>query len=339
MNYRLNPDCLGDIFAVPAVVVDEHIKLAGSAQLKVLLWLLRGGQGVFDAALCSKAIGLSPADCTDALQFWIATGVLLKDLDQHQPDDNNQKVSSPPQKKESKTNSSSKEPQNFQPVVPRPRPVKPSMRGVIKRQKENAEFAYLLDTASARLGRPITHGDMETLLYLYDSAGMPVEVILMVIEYAVAEGKSNMRYIERVALDWADRGLNTIAAAEQYLCKLERRREAWNKLSVLLRLNHSPTIAQSNAAEKWIVDWQIDDRLLELAYKKTVDATGKFNSNYMMKIIEQWRANGIDSLEKATNDQGKSKAKGRKRTNKETSFDLDEYENMVSEFTPVYKKN
>ena len=55
MEYRFNPEILGEIFAVPAAVVDNHIKLAGSAQLKVLLWLLRGGNGDFDAESCSKA--------------------------------------------------------------------------------------------------------------------------------------------------------------------------------------------------------------------------------------------------------------------------------------------
>lgn len=97
---------------------------------------------------------------------------------------------------------------------------------MLKRQKESEEFAYLLDTASARLGRPISHGDMETLLYLYDTAGLPIEVILMVLAYAVAAGKLNMRYVEKVALDWADQGIDTIAAAEQHLLRLERRDQA-----------------------------------------------------------------------------------------------------------------
>jgi DnaD/phage-associated family protein len=343
MNYRLNPDILGEIFAVPAAVADQHIKLAGSAQLKVLLWLLRNGQGVFDAALCSKAIGLSPADCCDALQFWFATGILLPDdseIKAAQPSPNDpQKVISAKRKGASVTDK--KDAAAAQTELPksmsvvRPRPVKPSMKEVIRRQKQNGEFAYLLDTASARLGRPITNGDMETLLYLFDTAGMPVEVILMVIEYAVAQGKSHMRYIEKVALDWSDRGIDTIAAAEQYLCSLERRNEAWNKLSTLLGLAHSPTIAQSEAAEIWIQDWQIDDGLLRLAYEKCMAATRRFNSGYMMKIIEHWRADGIDTVEKAMAEQnGGKKNKGKPK--KATSFDLDEYETMVSDFTPVY---
>jgi DnaD/phage-associated family protein len=216
------------------------------------------------------------------------------------------------------------------------------MKEVIAKQKEHAEFAYLLDTASARLGRPVSHGDMETLLYLYETGGLPVEVILMVIEYAIAEGKYHMRYIEKVALDWADRGIDTIGAAEQFLCALEKRRDSWQKVSTVLGIKQSPTIAQSDAAERWIFDWKIDEGLLRLAYDKCKESTGRFNSSYMNKILEGWYLNGIDTVEKALEElekiQSKSKAKAKSKSKKETSFDLDEYASMVDNFTPVYKK-
>ena len=109
----------------------------------------------------------------------------------------------------------------------RPAAVKPQMQDVVRRQKDDAEFAYLLETASARLGRAITNGDMETLLYLYETAGLPAEVILMVIVYTVSMGKGHMRYIEKTALSWADNGIDTIDKAEQYLCRLDRRDQAW----------------------------------------------------------------------------------------------------------------
>ena len=77
MEYRWNVEAMGEVFALPAAVVDKHIRLAGSAQLKVLLWLSRAGGGVFDPDSCGKAIGLSAADCTDALQYWMETGILV----------------------------------------------------------------------------------------------------------------------------------------------------------------------------------------------------------------------------------------------------------------------
>ena len=78
MTIRWNPEALDEVFALPAQVVDRHIRLAGSAQLKVLLWLARAGRGTFDADACAAAIGLSAADCTDALQYWVETGVLSR---------------------------------------------------------------------------------------------------------------------------------------------------------------------------------------------------------------------------------------------------------------------
>ena len=131
--------------------------------------------------------------------------------------------------------------------------------------------------------------------------------------------------------------MTTIAAAEQFLCALERRRQAWKKVSTLLGLTISPTIAQSDDAERWICDWQTNEGLIRLAYEKCVQSAGKFNSSYISKILEHWREDGVDSVEKAMAEKDtKHKGKGKSKSKKETSFDLNEYENMVSNFTPVY---
>lgn len=45
MEYRWNPEVWTEAVALPAAVVDRHIRLAGPTQLKVLLWLARRGQG------------------------------------------------------------------------------------------------------------------------------------------------------------------------------------------------------------------------------------------------------------------------------------------------------
>ena len=47
MNLSVNCGVWNSIFAIPCDVVDKHIKLAGSAQLKVLLFILRyAGQNI-----------------------------------------------------------------------------------------------------------------------------------------------------------------------------------------------------------------------------------------------------------------------------------------------------
>lgn len=53
MNYKVNPDSLSAVFMVPSQIVDQHIKLAGGQQLKVLLWTLRhAGEGFDMEKMC-----------------------------------------------------------------------------------------------------------------------------------------------------------------------------------------------------------------------------------------------------------------------------------------------
>ena len=94
MEYRWNSEVWTEAVALPAAVVDRHIRLAGPTQLKVLLWLARRGQGTFDAAACAAAIGYSPADCADAMQYWLGTGMLTEGGEQAAPP--------PPEKPEKK---------------------------------------------------------------------------------------------------------------------------------------------------------------------------------------------------------------------------------------------
>lgn len=329
MTIRWDPEALDEVFALPAQVVDKHIRLAGSAQLKVLLWLARAGRGEFDPDACAAAIGLPAADCIDALQYWVETGVLTRS-------------GAKPARARTTKPAPSAEPVSVQSApkapapVARPQAVKPQMPEVIAREKASPEFAYLLDTTSARLGKPLSPGDMETLLYLYDTVGLPAEVVLMVVAYAITMGKTNMRYIEKIALDWADLGITTMAAAEEQLCHLERSRDAWARVCgwLALAIEH-PTVAQMNNAEKWIFGWKMPEELIRHAYALCREKTGKFQSNYMTKILEHWHLDGLDTLEKVQAAQKPAKKAGAA----ESSLALEEYEQQVADYVPVFRKS
>ena len=59
MKYRLNPEHLLKYIAVPAVVADQHIKLAGSAQ-QVLLWLPEADRACLMPRSAQKPSGCLP---------------------------------------------------------------------------------------------------------------------------------------------------------------------------------------------------------------------------------------------------------------------------------------
>ncbi len=326
-EFRWNASQMKRVFVLPKDIVDKHLRLAGSVQLKVLLWVSRNG-GEFDAKACAKAVGVSAPDCLDALQYWVAAGLLL-------PADEEAAV--PPPVSVSVEPAAPEQP----PVLPvaRPAAVKPQMTEVIARQKDSPDFAYLLDAVSARLGRPLAAGDCETLLYLYQTAGLPVEVILMVVGYAAQTNRFTMRYIEKVALDWADKNIVTMAAAEEHLCFLERchtAAEQVQKVCGLLRPMSGEFALR--AAEKWVHQWKIGDALLAEAHAVCVQKTGKFQAKYMDKVLENWYLQGITTAEKLHEALRETTKGGKKGKGAAISEENQEYEAMVEQYIPVYKK-
>ena len=79
MNYKVNPDSLSAVFMVPSQIVDQHIKLAGGQQLKVLLWTLRHAGEGFDMEKLCRDLNFSVPDAQDYLQYWVETGILVSD--------------------------------------------------------------------------------------------------------------------------------------------------------------------------------------------------------------------------------------------------------------------
>ncbi len=315
-EYFWDPSLMRHVFAVPEEIVDRHLRLAGSVQLKVLLWVSRNGS--FDAKACAAAIGVSAPDCMDALQYWVAAGVLQAEGSEATPVPLPASEPAPPALPKKK--------------AARPKVHKPQMTDVMRRKQEDGEFDGLLVEVSARMGRPLSGGDLETLLYLYESVGLPAAVILMVVGYAAQMERVNMRYIEKVALDWADRGIVTMAAAEEHLCYLERCEQAVLRVQAVCQLEKPLTTAAAmRAAEKWYHEWQITDELLAAAYAICREKTGKFEVRYMDRVLENWHVQGADTEEKVA-------ALSGKRSEKKHSFDHTEYEEMVEHYVPVYKK-
>lgn len=323
MDILWSRDCFAEVMALPAAVADDQLKLASKLQLKVLLWFARHAGKAVDTAACAAAIGEDPKECEDAFAYWIRCGILCQ----------REAVSPAPASPADAPSAGTAEAAaaaavtvHPAPVTPRPAAVKPQLNEVIARQKDNPQFAVLLDTVSARVGRPLSGGDMETLLYLFDSCGLPAEVIIMITGWAVGHDRSNLRYIEKMALDWCDRGITTIHAAEEQLCLMERRQKAVGQVEAALDivLPH-PTAVQTDAADRWINEWGFSAALLREAYARTAEKTGKFHVGYMNRILEGWHRDNI--TDPAQLDGGAKPAKP-------SALDTGGYEDMLVNYVP-----
>ncbi len=164
---------------------------------------------------------------------------------------------------------------------------------------KNSEISYLFSQAEKILGRLLSNNDTEVLYSFVDWLGLPVEVIIMIINYAASVDKKSIRYIEKVAIDWADREIDTYEKAEAYVKELEEYQSRTRKICNILGIHGR---ALSTTERKYIKIWaeerNIPLDLIPEAYDRTMLKTGgKMGWAYMNKILCSWQDDGIKTLE------------------------------------------
>ena len=85
----------------------------------------------------------------------------------------------------------------------------------VKELKQNDEIVQLLYIAEQYLGKTLTPGEMKKIMFFYDELKLSPDLIEYLIEYSVSRGHKSLRYIETVALAWAQEGITTVAMAKE----------------------------------------------------------------------------------------------------------------------------
>lgn len=272
MGYYINPAAFSAVFTVPAEVADRHLKLAKGEHIKVLLYIMRNMSSGIDAEVIAKECGVTEYDANEALLYWADAGILMPD--------------------------------NPQPAAGKIKPAavkkqtKPARGDVARRGAEDEKIKYLLQETQMRFGRNLKSNEASTLVWLYDDQGMDVSLILMIVQYAAAHNKANMRFIESTAVDWLDRGIDNVSAADEELRKIAMGEEAWRIVSTVFGFERrKPSKKENELSLKWIDEWKISKEMLEAAYDACVDAKSKFSFAYVAKIIESWHEKGYKKPE------------------------------------------
>lgn len=293
MSYKIDLGQWGGIFAVPHSVVDNHIKLAGETQLKTLLYLLRYSGEEIDDTRLAKALNISADEAANAVEFWVERGLIRSDNGSLTP------------KGSEKSEQSAHPAALTEPEPPKKRATAPSRAQrpdsafVVKRLNEDPLLAGLLEEAQRVLKKTLSPGDTATLVMLYDTFGLPCDVIAMLMNYLAQSGSADMRTIERVAIRWADEGIKSAEAAEAETERMDRSRKAWGRVSSLLGIRNvgNPTKSQTEHAYRWLVTWDFNDEMITEAYERCVNTKGEYNIRYINAILQKWYEKGIKSLD------------------------------------------
>ncbi|MBE6949585.1 MAG: DNA replication protein DnaD [Ruminococcaceae bacterium] len=174
--------------------------------------------------------------------------------------------------------------------------------GDIKRELENgAVFPSLVDEVQRVLNRILSSEELVKLFGIYDSLGLPPEVILQLVNYCVRlcrerYGESRqvyMRFIEKEAYAWERAEIFSIESAEEYIKQREFMRTALGEYQRMLQINgRRMSPSERGYVENWISMGFCADAA-ELAYDKTVMKTGKLTWKYMDAILRGWHEKGL----------------------------------------------
>ena len=314
-RYVWNGGDLNNLLVLPASVT-ERLAHAGAEQLRVLLWFSHCGQE-FDAAACAAALGMSAQECVGCLNYWVEQGILRS------AETTVATIEAPAAVELSQK--------------PRAAAVKPVWKEVLAYQQTHKEFNAFLQEVSARLGRPLNHGDNATLMYLITTAGIPEASVLMAVVYAVSVGKGNLRYVEGLVLGWADEDIITPEQVDAKIAELQQTRASAEKVEKILSLPRALNAAQAKLAYKWLSVWCFSDVMLQHAQTITLENCDKFSPAYMDKILERWHAEGIKTPDRIAAPKV-SKKKGPAATNPEQSSLDSAFEEQILTYRPKFNK-
>ena len=344
--------------SISNVFIDEYMQDANDAQLKIYLFLIRMMSANLPTSVTDIAdkFNYTEKDVLRSLMYWESKGLLALDYDARQnlsgiqvlSLDNPVEISTP---KITPVLSFIRPAQNASvsapvtasvaeyPVAPAS-PKKPAYSmDDLRAFKNNEETSQLLFVAETYLGRQLSRQEMETILFFSDELHFSADLIDYLIQHCVELGKKDMRYIEKVALSWAEQGITTVKQA----CNASKKYDK-NVYTIMKALgkNTTPAPKELDYIKKWTNDYGFLLDVIQEACDKTVMTTDSHRFAYADGILSKWYQAGVQRKEDIVALDSNYKAQAAKPavtkvtnvSNKfnrfsQNDYDFDEYEQNI----------
>ena len=300
MSMKINLGAWNSIFAVPSSVVDDGLKFSDGVKLKVLLYLLRHSGDDIDENQISKATGVNVSDIPEAVEYWVSRDIFKKTEDALVPIESEQQasVNTIPQPQKNEPISEEIRENNVETTKPASvtmKPRRPDYVFVAQQLAVDEEFKVLVNEAQTALGKTLSNSDAASLLMLKNTCGLPIDVIIMLIQYCLSINKANMRAIETLGIKWSDEGIFSIEAAENKIMLARRSSMNFSIVSAAFGLKNigSPTKKQMEYADVWVGEWKFSSEMLREAYERCVDSKGTADFRYINGILKRWNKSAI----------------------------------------------
>lgn len=138
------------------------------------------------------------------------------------------------------------------------------------------------------------YGEPEAAL-LYDGLGLSADLIEYLLEYCVSHNHKSIRYIEKVAIAWAEEGITTVEQAKRSNSRYNK--EYFTILKALGITNRNPVETEITLMDTWLKTYCFSMEIIQEACNRTVLQTGQASFQYTDKILEGWKKKEVKTLD------------------------------------------
>ena len=157
-------------------------------------------------------------------------------------------------------------------------------------------FKAIFKKTTERLGGiKLTLSETNMLYYIYKDLDMSEDLIMYLLDYCVARGKGNIRYIKKVAEAWHEEGITTVEQAKMSnnglfsLC--------YNVLKEMCISGRYPAPAEMKYCEKWTGEYGFTEDMILVAAQRTINSLHKPSFSYCDGILKRWLKEEIKTVE------------------------------------------
>ena len=286
--------------------IDEYMKDANDAQLKVYLYLLRmvsSGLST-DVTQIADKFNHTEKDVLRALSFWEKRHLLSIDYDDNK-NITGIRLCNPPSLP-SGTGAASRAVAESAPKAILTKTVAMDYEKAkntytledISTFKDNPESSQLLFAAQQYLKRTISGSDIKTLLFIYDRLGFALDLTDYLLQYCIEQGENSFRDIEQTAIQWYEAGITNINQAKTFLKAKSRHADKNLSLNIMKLLGKQglPAKKEQEYIDLWTIECAYPMDLIEEACNRTVIAVDRNRFAYANSILESWEKNQIHSV-------------------------------------------
>ncbi|GKX68471.1 DnaD domain protein [Inconstantimicrobium mannanitabidum] len=206
----------------------------------------------------------------------------------------------------------------------------------------NTNSKDMLKDIESLVGRPLSPKEMTTYLSWQRDFNFSYEMILLLIEYCTSKGKSDIRYIEKVALNWYDSKITSIEEAQAYIAKSE---DKWLKIRSILDFlgikNGEIMKPQQDLLEKWLYKYNFTVDMIKKASTICFERLNRADFKYIDGILSRWYADNLKTVQDVDNkDALRRNTPSQKKVNAQNNNNLkfNNFEQRTYDYDDLEKK-